>query len=121
MDKQRHSWFSSFNHTLGPRPILSPVGPPFNSIAHLDNETGEHAGYYPEFNAWGGPQGAHGTTWINWAELEANWDETDRPGTLSRSAVAGAETHWAPVWDVMRTPAQLHGCDSWLIQDFRSG
>lgn len=32
MDKQRHSWFSSFNPTLGPRPILSPVGPPFNRL-----------------------------------------------------------------------------------------
>lgn len=62
------------------------------------------------FNAWGGPQDAHGTTWISWAELAAaNWDETDRSGTLSRSTVAGAGTHWAPVWDVMRTLAELHG------------
>ncbi|MGW4909409.1 hypothetical protein [Streptomyces sp. NPDC004270] len=62
------------------------------------------------FSAWGGPQDAHGTTWISWAELAAaDWDETDRSGTLSRSTVAGTGTLWAPVWDVMRTLAELHG------------
>ncbi|NUS06100.1 MAG: hypothetical protein HOV97_26505 [Nonomuraea sp.] len=64
------------------------------------------------FDAWGGggAQDAHGATWISWAELAAvNWDETDRSGTRSRSGVAGQETGWAPVWDVMRTLADLHG------------
>ncbi|WP_214322671.1 hypothetical protein [Nonomuraea sediminis] len=64
------------------------------------------------FNASGGPEDVWGTTWISWAELaSADWDETDRSGTLSRSSVAGAQTHWAPVWDVMRTLAGLHGAE----------
>ncbi|MEW2259803.1 hypothetical protein [Streptomyces sp. NPDC047869] len=55
-------------------------------------------------------QGPYGTTWISWAELAAvDWDETDRSGRLSRSMVAGPQTHWAPVWTVMRTLAELHG------------
>ncbi|MCT9082091.1 hypothetical protein [Streptomyces fulvoviolaceus] len=62
------------------------------------------------FNAWGGPEDARGTTWISWAELAAaDWDATDRSGTRTRTAVAGAGTHWAPVWDVMRTLSELHG------------
>ncbi|MFF5007619.1 hypothetical protein ACFY3G_32910 [Streptomyces phaeochromogenes] len=62
------------------------------------------------FNASGGTQDTHGTTWISSAELAtANWDETDRSGMLSRRMVAGAGTHWAPVWDVMRTLGELHG------------
>ncbi|MGW6732745.1 hypothetical protein [Streptomyces sp. NPDC055013] len=62
------------------------------------------------YDSWGGPQDAQGTTWISWAELAAaDWDETDRSGKLSRSAVAGEGTHWAPVWHVMRTLSELHG------------
>lgn len=64
------------------------------------------------FNSWGGPADAWGTTWISWAELaSADWDETDQTGTLSRGSVAGAQTHWAPVWEVMRTLAGLHGAE----------
>ncbi|MEV7852351.1 hypothetical protein [Streptomyces sp. NPDC088183] len=66
-------------------------------------------GLRDSFATWGA-QHSHGATWIGWAELAAaDWDETDRSGTLSRSTVAGAGTHWAPVWDVMRTPAEVHG------------
>ncbi|MER8009434.1 hypothetical protein [Streptomyces sp. NPDC094149] len=62
------------------------------------------------FRAWGDPSDARGTTWISWAELEAaDWDETDASGRLSRRSAAGAGTRWAPVWDVMRTLAGLHG------------
>jgi hypothetical protein len=62
------------------------------------------------FDAAGGPRDVHGTTWISWAELAAaDWDGTDRSGARSRSAVAGPGTHWAPVWNVMRTLAELHG------------
>ncbi|CAM5648147.1 hypothetical protein [Streptomyces sp. KS_5] len=61
-----------------------------------------HAGGWGEHN-WG-------TTWVSWAELTAlDWDETNLSGSLSRRAVAGEGTHWAPVWDVMRTLAGLHG------------
>lgn len=57
-----------------------------------------------------GAQTSRGTTWITWAELAAaDWEGTDRSGTLSRSKVAGPQTHWAPVWAVMRTLAELHG------------
>jgi hypothetical protein len=60
--------------------------------------------------AWDGSQDAHGTTWITWGELAvADWSATDRSGSRSRSSVAGPGTHWAPVWDVMRTLAELHG------------
>ncbi|MEU9384032.1 hypothetical protein AB0D38_25005 [Streptomyces sp. NPDC048279] len=47
-------------------------------------------------NAWSGPQDAHGTTWISWAEFAAaDWDEPDRSGALGRSTVAGTGTHRA--------------------------
>ncbi|MBK3642959.1 hypothetical protein [Streptomyces sp. MBT33] len=62
------------------------------------------------FRAWGDPSDAHGTTWVGWAELEAaDWDGTDASGRLSRRSVAGAGSPWAPVWDVMRTLAGVHG------------
>ncbi|AZP15571.1 hypothetical protein ACIGMX_39915 [Streptomyces aquilus] len=61
---------------------------------------------------WGGPASAWGTTWITWAELRAaDWDETDRSGGKSRRAVAGATTHWGPVWDVMRALGRVHGAE----------
>ncbi|MFF8478665.1 hypothetical protein [Streptomyces sp. NPDC015414] len=57
-----------------------------------------------------GAQTFYGTTWITWAELAAaDWEATDRSGTLTRSKVAGPQTHWAPVWAVMKTLAELHG------------
>lgn len=53
---------------------------------------------------------AYGETWISWAELESvDWEETDAPGKWSRHGAAGAGTRWAPVWDVMRTLAGVHG------------
>ncbi|WP_129307750.1 hypothetical protein [Streptomyces sp. L2] len=62
------------------------------------------------FTAYGGPEDAHGTTWITWAELiDTDWDETDGSGRQSRRAVAGDTTHWGPVWQVMRTLGGLHG------------
>ncbi|MFJ4832993.1 hypothetical protein ACIP79_24270 [Streptomyces sp. NPDC088747] len=55
---------------------------------------------------------AHGTTWITWAELAcADWQETDSSGKRSRESVAGDQTHWGPVWSVMRTLGELHGAD----------
>ncbi|MBL1083557.1 hypothetical protein JK359_16510 [Streptomyces actinomycinicus] len=74
---------------------------------------GASNGLRAAFAAWGGPQDTHGTTWISWTELAAaDWNETDSSGTRSRSTVAGPGTHWAPVWDVMRTLAELHGADN---------
>lgn len=87
-------------NTFGFRPLAEGRGLPVDASAGLREA----------FDACGGAQDVHGTTWINWAELvAANWDETDRSGTRSRSTVAGTETHWAPVWAVMRTLAELHG------------
>ncbi|MFG3305090.1 hypothetical protein [Streptomyces wuyuanensis] len=64
------------------------------------------------FGECGGPEYTFGTTWIGWSELTAaDWDGTDDSGTLTRRAVAGPGTHWAPVWDVMRTLAGLHGAE----------
>ncbi|UXY39844.1 MULTISPECIES: hypothetical protein [Streptomyces] len=69
-------------------------------------------GLRAEFDAWSGPPHPYGTTWITWAELAAaDWDRTDASGRLRRRAVAGPGSHWAPVWDVMRTLAELHGPD----------
>ncbi|MCL6736234.1 hypothetical protein [Streptomyces neyagawaensis] len=54
----------------------------------------------------------HGTTWITWAELaSADWNETNSAGTRTRAMAAGPDTHWAPVWTVMRTLSDLHGPD----------
>jgi hypothetical protein len=62
------------------------------------------------FTAYGGPEYAHGATWITWAELSAaDWSETDGSGALSRRTVAGDATHWGPVWEVMRTLSGVHG------------
>lgn len=69
-------------------------------------------GLRDDFDACGGPRDVSGTTWISWAELtDADWDETDPSGRLSRREVAGKDTHWAPVWDVMSTLAGLHGAE----------
>ncbi|KUN24929.1 hypothetical protein AQJ23_19755 [Streptomyces antibioticus] len=69
-------------------------------------------GLRERFAGWGGPDSAWGTTWITWAELQTvDWDETDGSGKNSRRAVAGAATHWAPVWDVMRTLGGVHGAE----------
>ncbi|WP_406278676.1 hypothetical protein OHT93_37680 [Streptomyces sp. NBC_00191] len=63
-----------------------------------------------EFAAPGGPTAACGASWITWAQLaSANWQETDPSGTRSRRMVAGNDTHWGPVWNVMRTLSELHG------------
>ena len=68
------------------------------------------SGVRDRFHAEGGPRDVWGTTWISWAELAAaDWDETDGSGGRSRRAAAGVESHWAPVWDVMKTLAGLHG------------
>ena len=81
---------------------------PMSEDRGLPNDASD--GVREAFVAWGGPQHSYGTTWISWAELAAaDWGETDRSGTLSRRIVAGEGTHWAPVWDVMRTLADLHG------------
>ncbi|MFI7414674.1 hypothetical protein ACIBU0_39145 [Streptomyces sp. NPDC049627] len=87
-------------NSFGFRPLAEGRGLP-------DDVSGE---VRDRFHAEGGPGHVWGTTWISWAELiAADWDETDGSGTRSRSAVAGADSHWAPVWDVMRTLAGLHG------------
>ncbi|WP_460072964.1 carotenoid oxygenase family protein [Streptomyces sp. YKOK-I1] len=51
MDKHRHTWLGTFNPQLGPMVEFGPMGPPFNSIAHLDRETGKVDSYYPGPNA----------------------------------------------------------------------
>lgn len=47
MSKNRHSWIGSLDLTLGPMPDFGPMGPPFNCLVHLDDETGERTSYYP--------------------------------------------------------------------------
>ncbi|MES5819891.1 hypothetical protein [Streptomyces sp. RG80] len=87
-------------NTYGFRPLTTDRGLPEDASDELRDG----------IDAWRGPDGEPGTTWISWAELAAaDWEETDRSGTRSRAAVAGAGTGWAPVWDVMRTLASLHG------------
>lgn len=62
--------------------------------------------------AYGGLPDVHGTTWITWSEpAAADWQRTDSSGTRRRDSVAGDETHWGPVWSVMRTLSELHGAD----------
>ncbi|WP_460062547.1 carotenoid oxygenase family protein [Streptomyces sp. YKOK-I1] len=51
MSKHRHTWLGTFNPTLGPLPEFGPMGPPFNSIVHLDSETGKQTSYYPGENS----------------------------------------------------------------------
>lgn len=47
MSKNRHSWIGTLDLSNGPMPDFGPMGPPFNSLVRLDNETGERTGYYP--------------------------------------------------------------------------
>ena len=46
MDRNRHSWMGCMNPALGPVPPFGPMGPPFNSIVHRDDETGLQTGYF---------------------------------------------------------------------------
>ncbi|WP_031079833.1 hypothetical protein [Streptomyces sp. NRRL S-118] len=87
-------------NTLGFRPLTEERG--------LPEDASE--GVLADFAGHGGSDEVYGTTWITWAELaSADWEETDPSGTHSRRAVAGNETHWGPVWSVMRTLSDLHG------------
>ena len=47
MSKNRHSWIGSLDLGLGPMPDFGPMGPPFNCLVHLDDETGVRTRYYP--------------------------------------------------------------------------
>lgn len=47
MSRNRHSWIGSLDLGLGPMPEFGPMGPPFNCLVHLDDETGERTRYYP--------------------------------------------------------------------------
>ncbi|WP_329180966.1 hypothetical protein OG754_39295 [Streptomyces decoyicus] len=70
-------------------------------------------GLRTEYAACGGSTDVHGTTWITWSELaSADWQETGSSGTQRHDRVAGDETHWGPVWRVMRTLSELHGVDN---------
>lgn len=65
------------------------------------------------YAGYGGPQDVYGTTWLSWAELAAvDWQETDAYGRCSRASAAGPDTHWGPVWDVMRVLGALHGAEN---------
>jgi carotenoid cleavage dioxygenase-like enzyme len=46
MQRNRHSWIGSMNPAAGPMPEFGPMGPPFNSLFHRDDETGVVTGYY---------------------------------------------------------------------------
>lgn len=43
----RHIFFGAINTNLGPMLDWGPMGPPFNCLAHLDQQTGEIDYYYP--------------------------------------------------------------------------
>jgi len=47
MSKNRHSWIGCLDLTLGPMPDFGPMGPPFNCLVHLDDQTGESTSFYP--------------------------------------------------------------------------
>ena len=47
MSKNRHSWIGSLDLGLGPMPDFGPMGPPFNCLVHLDDQTGERTRFYP--------------------------------------------------------------------------
>ncbi|MFF4934246.1 hypothetical protein ACFY2H_35940 [Streptomyces griseofuscus] len=66
-----------------------------------------------EFADCGGPHDVHGTTWLTWSELETtDWQETDESGTRTRGSAAGIDTHWGPVWKVMRILSEIHGAEN---------
>jgi carotenoid cleavage dioxygenase-like enzyme len=46
MQRNRHSWIGCMNPAVGPMPEFGPMGPPFNSIFHRDDDTGIRTGYY---------------------------------------------------------------------------
>jgi carotenoid cleavage dioxygenase len=47
MSRNRHSWIGSLDLGLGPMPDFGPMGPPFNCLVHLDDDTGARTRYYP--------------------------------------------------------------------------
>ncbi|MFK0050073.1 hypothetical protein ACIQU4_39395 [Streptomyces sp. NPDC090741] len=66
-----------------------------------------------EFADLGGPPDVHGTTWLTWSELETtDWQGTDASGTRTRGSAAGIDTHWGPVWKVMRILSEIHGAEN---------
>jgi carotenoid cleavage dioxygenase-like enzyme len=46
MARNRHSWIGCMNPAVGPMPAFGPMGPPFNSLFHRDDDTGVQTGYY---------------------------------------------------------------------------
>jgi carotenoid cleavage dioxygenase len=46
MQRNRHSWIGCMNPAAGPMPEFGPMGPPFNSLFHRDDDTGVKTGYY---------------------------------------------------------------------------
>ncbi|MFF5900194.1 hypothetical protein ACFY8O_30315 [Streptomyces argenteolus] len=91
--------FGIRNH-FGFRPLAESRGFPSDASERLQTE----------YAAYGGSPDTYGTTWITWDELAStDWQETDSSGTRGRESVAGNETHWGPVWSVMRTLSELHG------------
>ena len=46
MQRNRHSWIGCMNPAVGPMPEFGPMGPPFNSLFHRDDDTGVRTGYY---------------------------------------------------------------------------
>ncbi|WP_037680180.1 hypothetical protein [Streptomyces griseus] len=90
-------------NSFGFRPLSEGRGFPEDASEELSSQ----------FASYGGPADVHGTTWLGWAELDsADWRETDSSGTRSRESVAGDDTHWGPVWAVMRTLSALHGAEN---------
>ncbi len=47
MSRCRHVFFGAINTDLGPMLDWGPMGPPFNCLAHLDQDTGALSYYYP--------------------------------------------------------------------------
>lgn len=90
-------------NSFGFRPLAEDRGLP------SDASEGLRADYAPS----DGVADVPGTTWITWAELaSADWQETESSGTRSRDMAAGDQTHWGPVWSVMRTLGELHGAEN---------
>ncbi|MGW6924863.1 hypothetical protein ACWGA9_26905 [Streptomyces sp. NPDC054950] len=90
-------------NSFGFRPLAEGRGFPGDASQEL------RAAYPP----YGDSSDVHGTTHITWAELaSADWKETDSSGVRSRDMAAGDQTHWEPVWSVMRTLGELHGAQN---------
>jgi carotenoid cleavage dioxygenase-like enzyme len=72
MQRNRHAWMGCMNPALGPMPPFGPMGPPFNSIVHRDDDTGLQTGYFvgedaaPEEPVFvpKGPDAAEGEGWL---------------------------------------------------------